>query len=70
MFCTQGLVIHQNAVDITFNCFGKLLLYMFLRKEILMKKFQKMIIIKFKLFAEINKSKNNWIKAQLYLIEW
>ena len=29
-----------------------------------------MIIIKFKLLAEVNKSRNNWIKAQLYLIEW
>ena len=29
-----------------------------------------MIIIKFKLLAKVNKSRNNWTKAQLYLMGW
>ena len=31
----------------------------------------KIIIIKIQFYlAEVNKNRNNWIKAQLYLIEW
>ena len=29
-----------------------------------------MIIIKIKLLVEVNKSRNNWAKAQFYLMGW